>query len=82
VDLLKGEDAMNNHNSGSWGHCMHCRYFGSPADLPLAAEEAYCQEPELSRFRLTVFGTNGCTAFELRHGLSRDVEESHRIATT
>ena len=67
---------MENHK---WGHCMHCRYFASPAELPLASEEAFCHQPELSRFRLMVFGTNGCSAFELRPGLPTDVEYRPRI---
>lgn len=62
-----------------WGHCMHCKYFGSPAELPLASEEAYCKQPNLSRYQLTVFGTNGCTAFELRRGLSSEVEHRPHI---
>jgi hypothetical protein len=58
---------------------MNCRYFASPAEVPLASEEAYCQEPALSRFRLTVFGTNGCNAFQLRMGISPDAEHRPHI---
>lgn len=68
------------NDASRWGHCMHCEHFGSPAELPLATEEAYCQHPELSRFRLTVFGTNGCVGFQLRHGYSPTVEEPPRVA--
>jgi hypothetical protein len=59
-----------------WGHCMHCKFFASPAKVPLANEEARCLHAELSRFNLTVFGTNGCTGFELRDGLSPRVEQA------
>ena len=64
---------------GEWGHCMHCKFFGSPAELPLATEEAYCQNAELARLRLTVFGTNGCTGFELRDGVSVQREHPGRL---
>jgi hypothetical protein len=67
--------------NSKWGHCMNCRYFGSPADVPLASEEAYCGQPQLSRFRLTIFGTNGCNAFDLRPGLPRAVEHRSQIET-
>lgn len=58
-----------------WGHCQHCKHFASLARLPLPTEEASCLQPELSRYELRVFGASGCTAFELRPGLDRDVEE-------
>jgi hypothetical protein len=58
-----------------WGHCQHCKYFGSPARAPLASEEAYCKQPELSRFQLVVFGASGCTGFEVRPGVSGQAEE-------
>lgn len=58
-----------------WGHCQHCKYFASLARIPLASEEARCLQPELARYDLKVFGACGCKAFELRAGLSRDVEE-------
>lgn len=61
-----------------WGHCMHCKHFASPARVPLAEEEARCNQPELSRFQLTVFGLNGCVGWELREGLSPTVEEPRR----
>jgi hypothetical protein len=62
-----------------WGHCMHCRFFGCAAEVPLATEEAYCQQPDHGRLKLTVFGTNGCTGFELRHGMSPEVEHPGRM---
>jgi hypothetical protein len=52
-----------------WGHCMHCKHFDSPAQLPLATEEANCQHDVLRTFKLRVFGTNGCSGFELRAGI-------------
>ncbi|MBI3185866.1 MAG: hypothetical protein HYZ28_27335 [Myxococcales bacterium] len=52
-----------------WGHCMHCRYFASPARVPMAAEEARCEQPELSRYQLKVFGASGCNGWELRPSL-------------
>ncbi|WP_224240281.1 hypothetical protein [Hyalangium gracile] len=61
--------------NGNWGHCQHCRYFASLARIPLAGEEARCLQPELSRYDLKVFGASGCKAFELRQGLSKEVEE-------
>jgi hypothetical protein len=60
--------------NGNWGHCQHCKYFGSPARAPLGAEEAPCKHPELSRFQLIVFGASGCSGFELRPGTSAEVE--------
>lgn len=63
-----------------WGHCMHCKHFGSPAEMPLATEEAYCQHVDHARLRLTVFGTNGCTGFALRDGLSPEVEHRARLS--
>jgi hypothetical protein len=59
----------------AWGHCQHCRYFASPARIPLPNEEARCKQPDLSRYDLKVFGASGCNAFELRMGLEREVEE-------
>lgn len=58
-----------------WGHCGHCRFFASPAQRPLASEEARCVQPELARFQLVVFGSGGCNAFELRQGLRPEVEQ-------
>lgn len=58
-----------------WGHCKHCKYFGSPAKQPLGEEEARCQEPTLSRFELLVFGASGCNAFELRQGVAETTEQ-------
>lgn len=57
-----------------WGHCQHCRYFGSPARMPLAAEEALCRQPELARYELEVFGAGGCRRFEMRAGLEQTAE--------
>lgn len=62
-------------SSDSWGHCSHCRFFGSPAKAPLDGEQAACKEPTLAGFQLRVAGTCGCNLFELRQGLSRRVEE-------
>ena len=62
-------------NNGHWGHCRTCRYFGSPARVPLGSEEARCTHSELSKFQLTVFGANGCNDWDLRPGLSEQVEE-------
>jgi hypothetical protein len=59
---------------GQWGHCRTCRYFGSPARVPLDSEEARCAHAELERFALTVFGANGCKGWELRPGLSEQAE--------
>jgi hypothetical protein len=55
-----------------WGHCQHCKHFGSPAHAPLVNEEARCNQPQLSRHQLTVFGACGCTLHETRPGLSED----------
>lgn len=61
--------------NGNWGHCQHCKYFGSPARNPLGNEEAPCKHPELSRFQLIVFGASGCTGFDLRPGITGVSEE-------
>lgn len=61
--------------NGRWGHCRSCKFFGSPAHVPLGAEEALCAQPQLAKFKLTVFGANGCNGWELRPGLSPQVEE-------
>jgi hypothetical protein len=58
----------------NWGHCQHCRFFGSPSRVPLEDEEAACQQPELSKFELRVFGASGCNSFELRSGVSESEE--------
>lgn len=60
-----------------WGHCMHCTHFESPAQLPLANEEARCEHPVLARFQLRVFGTSGCSGFELRAGISPRTERTN-----
>lgn len=60
---------------GKWGHCRTCRFFGSPAAVPLASEEARCMHKELSKFELEVFGASGCNGWELRPGVSEEVEE-------
>lgn len=57
-----------------WGHCRTCRFFGSPARVPLGSEEARCTNAQLSKFQLTIFGSNGCTAWELRQGLNKQAE--------
>ena len=59
----------------AWGHCLHCKYFGSLAGIPISAEEARCKQPELVKFDLKVFGASGCRAFELRAGLEPTLEE-------
>lgn len=59
----------------TWGHCQHCKYFGSPALAPLASEQASCNQPELARHKLTIFGASGCTLFELRAGFDKCVEQ-------
>lgn len=64
----------------SWGHCQHCKYFGSPASMPLVDEEAACQQPELSKYQLLVFGAGGCDGFELRAGLA-ETEERPGLVT-
>lgn len=58
-----------------WGHCQHCKYFGSPARLPLVNEEAACTQPQLVKHKLVVFGASGCTLFALRAGMKKSVEE-------
>jgi hypothetical protein len=60
-----------------WGHCMHCKHFDSPAQLPLAMEEASCQHPALEPYQLRVFGTSGCSGFELREGISYSSERAN-----
>ena len=64
-----------------WGHCKHCKHFGSPARIPLGNEEAACKEPQLARVQLVVFGASGCTKFELRAGLRPQVEEAEQAFT-
>jgi len=59
---------------GRWGHCRSCRFFGSPARVPFGTEEALCKQPALAKFELTIFGSNGCNGWELRPGLSPQVE--------
>jgi hypothetical protein len=66
-------------NDARWGHCQHCKYFRSLAKMPLPNEEARCGHPELSKFQLKVFGASGCTGFELRPGLDRNVEEPAHV---
>lgn len=58
-----------------WGHCMHCKFFASKARQPMGSEEARCVQPVLSKYELRVFGSCGCTGFELRPGLPADVEQ-------
>jgi hypothetical protein len=61
-----------------WGHCQHCRHFGSLAPIPLPGEEARCNHAELKRYELRVFGAGGCKGFELRAGLEEGVEAPER----
>ena len=61
-----------------WGHCQHCKYFASPAVVPLEEEEARCLQPVLSKFALLVFGACGCNSFELRAGTDVKTEEPVR----
>jgi hypothetical protein len=58
----------------TWGHCEHCRFFASPAKIPLGGEEARCMHPVLAKYQLHVFGASGCSNFDLRAGLSGRVE--------
>jgi hypothetical protein len=38
--------------NGTWGHCKNCKYFASPADIPLGDEEARgVRRVRLQRFR-------------------------------
>jgi len=60
--------------NGQWGHCRTCKFFGSPARVPLGSEEARCGQSELSRRELTVFGANGCNLWDLRPGLPQTAE--------
>jgi hypothetical protein len=63
-----------------WGHCRTCKFFGSPAHVPLDSEEARCQQPKLAKFQLAVFGASGCNAWELRRGFSAEIEERPVVA--
>jgi len=63
-------------NDFTWGHCKNCKYFASPAVVPLEEEEARCLHPELSRYSLTVFGASGCCGFDLRSGLPASIEQT------
>jgi hypothetical protein len=47
--------------------------------MPLEDEEAACQQPELSRYELRVFGASGCNAFELRATLTESEERSGMV---
>jgi CBS domain-containing protein len=58
-----------------WGHCQRCRFFDSPAPVPMGNEEARCRQPDLIAFELLVFGASGCNAFELREGVSPAAEQ-------
>jgi len=62
-----------------WGHCRSCKFFGSPARVPLGGEEARCTQPELSKYQLTVFGANGCNEWEMRPGLSEPIKKIEQI---
>jgi hypothetical protein len=61
--------------NAKWGHCRTCRFFGSPARVPLEAEEARCLHKKLAKFELTVFGASGCSGWELRSGLAKQAEQ-------
>ncbi len=61
--------------NGAWGHCRTCKFFASPASVPLGGEEARCEQPQLAKLALTVFGASGCNAWELRAGLSPQTEQ-------
>jgi hypothetical protein len=65
------EVAMADRN---WGHCQHCKHFGSLAKVPLPNEEASCRQPSLAKFQLLVFGASGCNAFEKRPEMAEPVE--------
>lgn len=67
--------------NGTWGHCKHCKYFGSPAQTPLINEEAPCEQPELAQYRLIVFGASGCNGFELRAGVTAGLEPEAEAET-
>lgn len=63
--------------SGSWGHCMHCRFYGQhgASDQATDTGERRCSQPELERFDLVVTESAGCNHFAKAEGLSPDVEE-------
>ena len=65
-----------------WGHCEHCKYFASPALVPVGNEESKCIHPVLAKYELLVFGAGGCNGFELRAGLPETVERPAGIAPT
>jgi hypothetical protein len=67
--------------NGNWGHCQHCKYFGSPARAPLVNEEANCRQQDLARHHLVVFGASGCTLFELRPGVPVTAEDPPYVVT-
>jgi hypothetical protein len=69
---VKREVNMSDHK---WGHCKNCKYFASPADVPLEEEEASCRHPDLSKYALAVFGACGCSGFDRRAGLPASVEQ-------
>ena len=72
------EEEVGHMAEGEWGHCRHCRFFASPARLPLGDEEAACEHPTLSQFHLRVFGASGCDGYELRPGLAAREEGEER----
>ena len=61
--------------NSKWGHCRSCKFFASPARVPMGSEEARCAQPTLEKYRLTVFGSCGCSAWEVRAGLPESIEE-------
>jgi hypothetical protein len=60
---------------GKWGHCRSCKFFASPAQVPLGSEEARCMHPVLEKFTLTVYGSCGCSGWDLRTGLPESIED-------
>jgi hypothetical protein len=72
---MSQEEIMVNQK---WGHCEHCKFFASPAKVPIGAEEAKCLHPVLSKYELLVFGASGCNGFELRAGLAENMERPQR----
>jgi poly-gamma-glutamate synthesis protein (capsule biosynthesis protein) len=77
------EEEVAHMATREWGHCRHCRFFGSPARMPLDGEEASCEHPTLSQFQLRVFGASGCNGYELRPGLTEreQAEEQPGLVT-
>jgi hypothetical protein len=62
----------------NWGHCKTCKFFASPAHVPLGSEEARCAQPTFARFALTVYGSCGCNAWAQRPGMPKEGQEQQR----